>query len=70
MRQFDNLRASALYCPRCRTAQPVQERLLLVLPHAELHDYRCRACGASVGSREVTQSTAPGSNPLAPLSGG
>ncbi len=55
MRQFDNLRASELYCPRCRTAQPVRERLLLVLPHSELHDYRCTACGVSVGSREVRQ---------------
>ena len=51
--QFDNLRASELYCPRCRVAQPVREKLLLVLPHAELHDYQCTVCGESLGSREV-----------------
>ena len=51
--QFEDLRASELYCPRCKGAQPVRERLLLVLPHSELHDYRCTVCGESVGSREV-----------------
>ncbi len=53
MKQFENLTASELYCPRCRVARPVRERLLLVLPHAELHDYRCTVCGESLGSREV-----------------
>ncbi len=52
-RQFENLTASEIYCPRCRTAQPVREKLLLVLPHAELYDYRCTVCGESLGSREV-----------------
>lgn len=52
-KQFEDLRASELYCPRCKTAQPVRERLLLVLPKAELHDYRCAVCGDSLGSREV-----------------
>jgi hypothetical protein len=51
--QFEDLTASELFCPRCKTAQPVREKLLLVLPHAELHDYRCVACGESLGSREV-----------------
>ena len=53
MQQFGEFRASELYCPTCRAAQPVRERLLLVLPHAELYDYRCVVCGTSVGSREV-----------------
>jgi DNA-directed RNA polymerase subunit RPC12/RpoP len=53
MQQFGDLKASELYCPKCRVARPVRERLLLVLPHSELHDYRCAACGTSVGSREV-----------------
>lgn len=52
-KQFEDLRASELYCPRCKTARPVREKLLLVLPHAELHDYRCVDCGESLGSREV-----------------
>ena len=53
MQQFENLRASQLLCPRCRVAQPVRERLLLVLPGAELYDYRCTVCGSSCGSREA-----------------
>ena len=53
MQQFENLRASQLLCPRCRIAQPVRERLLLVLPGAELYDYRCTVCGSSCGSREA-----------------
>jgi len=53
-KQFENLTASELFCPRCRTARPVRERLLLVLPHSELYDYRCTVCGESCGSREVS----------------
>jgi len=53
-RQFDELQASALFCGRCRAPQPVRERLLLVLPDGELHEYLCRQCGESVGKRTVT----------------
>jgi hypothetical protein len=52
--QFGDLVASELYCPRCQRAQPVRERLLLVLPDGELHEYCCRHCGASLGQRRVT----------------
>ena len=52
-KQFDRLTASELYCPRCRAAQPVREKLLLVLPRAEIHEYRCVVCGDSLGTREV-----------------
>lgn len=58
-RQFENLKASELFCPRCRTARPVRERLLLVLPHADLHEYRCGVCGESCGTREVTHAPVP-----------
>jgi len=51
--QFNNLRASELNCPVCRMSRPVRERLLLVLPGAELHEYRCMACGMSLATREV-----------------
>jgi len=51
--QFKTLRASSLYCQRCKVARPVRERLLLVLPDRELYDYLCTECGDSVGSREV-----------------
>lgn len=51
--QFEQLRASELYCPRCKRSQSVRERLLLILPRAELFDYRCVVCGESLGTREV-----------------
>ena len=55
---FKEFQASVLLCPRCRVARPVRERLLLVLPDGELHEYLCTACGASVGSRKTA--SAPG----------
>ena len=54
-KQFDKFTASELYCARCKTLRPVRERLMLILPGAELHDYRCVVCGDSLGSREVRQ---------------
>jgi hypothetical protein len=51
---FQDLQASVLFCNRCRAPRPVRERLLLVLPDGELNEYRCGACGASVGTRKVT----------------
>ena len=53
MNQFKTLRASTLYCPKCKAAQPVREKLLLNLPDREIYDYLCTACATSVGSREV-----------------
>jgi hypothetical protein len=51
---FDEFQASVLFCARCQSPQPVRERLLLVLPDGELHEYMCASCGGSVGSRKVT----------------
>jgi hypothetical protein len=51
---FEQLQASVLLCPRCRVARPVRERLLLVLPDGELHEYLCTACGSSAGTRKLT----------------
>lgn len=48
---YDEFEASELYCKRCRQAQPVQKRLLLVLPRGNKYDYRCTVCGDSVGSK-------------------
>ena len=33
---------------------PVRERLLLVLPEKDLHEYLCTGCGESLGEREVS----------------
>lgn len=63
--QFGAFTASELYCPKCGRAQPVREKLLLVLPTGELHEYLCSQCATSLGEREVT---GPALNP--PLTAG
>lgn len=55
--QFGSFTASELYCPKCKRAQPVRERLLLVLPSGELHEFLCSRCAASLGKRTVTAPT-------------
>ncbi len=52
--QFGAFVASELYCPKCRRAQPVREKLLLVLPNGELHEYLCAECATSLGERTIT----------------
>jgi hypothetical protein len=52
--QFEEFQAQSLFCARCRSAQPVRERLLLLLPDGELREYTCASCGSSVGQRRVT----------------
>jgi len=52
--QFGDFTASELYCPNCRRSQPVREKLLLILPNGELHEYLCSACATSLGKRTVT----------------
>ena len=52
--QFEELQASVLFCGRCRSPQPVRERLLLVLPDGELYEYLCTSCGESVGKRTLS----------------
>ena len=54
MNQFENLRASSLYCQRCAKVMSVRERLLLVLPEKEIYDYLCTGCSSSLGQREVS----------------
>jgi len=52
--QFGDFTASELYCPNCRRAQPVRERLLLVLPDGELFEFFCARCATSLAKRTVT----------------
>ena len=59
MNQFKTLRASTLYCPKCKVAQPVREKLLLILPDREIYDYLCTSCATSVGSREIKAAETP-----------
>ena len=48
---FTDFRASELYCPNCKTAVPVREKLLLVLPGGDRYHYTCTRCGASIGDK-------------------
>jgi hypothetical protein len=52
--QFGQFTASELYCPKCKSSQPVRERLLLVLPTGELHEFLCSKCATSLGKRTIT----------------
>ena len=51
--QYKDFSATQLFCPRCRQATPVRERLLLVLPDGDLYQYLCSYCGASLGEKRV-----------------
>jgi len=63
--QFGAFTASELYCPKCKRSQPVREKLLLVLPSGELHEYLCTGCGSSLAKRTASDSarTAPPTRP-------
>ncbi len=51
---FEELEASALFCPKCKEAVPVRKKLLLALPHGDKYDYLCVHCGSSVGTKVVS----------------
>jgi len=55
-RQYDALEASELFCPTCRSAQPVRRHLLLVLPTGNKYEYRCAVCGTPVGGKDDSDS--------------
>ena len=54
---FCEFNATALYCPRCGRAMPVEMRLLLVLPEGDEYAYHCAGCGEVLGKK--TDRTAP-----------
>ena len=59
-KQFDQLEASSLFCPKCKTAVPIRKRLLLVLPEGERYEYLCAYCSTSVGRKiEETKKQVP-----------
>jgi len=58
-KQFESFQATELYCPICRKAMPVRERLLLVLPEGEKFEYLCVRCGTSLGDKIVKGETKP-----------
>jgi len=67
--QFGKFTASELHCPKCGRAQPVRERLLLVLPSGELHEFTCVQCGTSLGKRTVSGPAIAPAMPSAPHPG-
>jgi hypothetical protein len=52
-RQFENLNASELFCPKCGRSMPVRERHSFALPEGDKYEYLCARCGASVGDKIV-----------------
>lgn len=54
--QYDEFEAVSLYCPQCRAALPVRQRLLLVLPDGDLFEYRCSRCNTQVGKKKGSTS--------------
>ena len=54
---FSELEASSLFCPRCKQANPVRKRLLLVLPSGNKYDYACSVCGTQVGGKTDSNSS-------------
>ena len=49
--QGAGIEAASLLCPRCKKAQPVRKKLLLVLPSGDKYAYYCAVCGEQVGSK-------------------
>ena len=64
--QFGAFTASELYCPKCKRSQPVREKLLLVLPSGDLHEFLCTGCGSSLAKRTVTGPAKNASPPASP----
>lgn len=53
MKQYDDLKATYLYCNSCGSSMPVRERLLLILPDGYLFEYNCRSCGGILGDKRT-----------------
>ncbi len=49
--QFEQLRATHLFCPTCKRSMPTRERLLLTLSTGDLYGYTCAQCGTDVGTK-------------------
>lgn len=51
-RQFNEFKASELYCPKCGSSQPVRERAS-ALPGSKAVDLLCFRCATVVGQHTV-----------------
>ena len=52
-KQFEDLNALELFCPKSGRSMPFRERLLLVLPESDKYEYLCARCGTSMGDKIV-----------------
>ena len=50
--QFEGLNATELYCPTCKCAMPVREKLALFLPSGALYHYVCQRCETLLGKKQ------------------
>ena len=50
---YGDFSATHMACPKCRTAMPVKQRLMLYLPDGALFGYYCETCGSSCGTRKA-----------------
>ena len=50
--QFGDMAATQLFCPTCKAAMPVREKLALYLPSGALYHYVCARCDAVLGKKE------------------
>jgi len=48
---FEEFEATSLYCPRCKAAVPVRNKLLLFLPEGDEYEYLFVHCSSSVGMK-------------------
>jgi hypothetical protein len=54
---FGELEAASLFCPRCKQANPVRKKLLLILSSGTKYDYACGVCGTQVGGKTDSDSS-------------
>ncbi|MBI3894110.1 MAG: cytoplasmic protein [Candidatus Wallbacteria bacterium] len=50
--QFRDMNATQLFCPTCKRAMPVREKVALYLPTGVLYHYVCTQCDAVLGKKE------------------
>lgn len=56
-KQYEDFKATSLYCNNCCKSMPVRERLLLVLPDGYLYEYLCVRCHEVVGEKKIKLNT-------------
>ena len=59
--EFQKLRVSEVFCPVCRSAQPVYEVLGQTSPEMTQYDVVCKTCSSVVGQRTITEVKEPDS---------